>query len=352
MKAKRCFYVLIGLAVLLSGSSSANAGFVDNGNGTISDTGTELMWQKDTARDGDGNYDSMTWEEALSYCEENTLAGFDDWRLPTIKELNSIVDYEKYPPGINTTYFPNTTSGAYWSSTTNGHQSNYAFTIPLIGGSIYYNDKLNPISRIYVRAVRWGSTTVPAVATAALANITSNSATGGGNVTSDGGASITARGVCWSTSANPTTSNSTTTDGSGTGSFTSAITGLSSGTLYHVKAYAVNSVGTAYGNDLTFTTSNALYVSSNGNCGTKNPCYDSIQEAIQDAATGSVIHVKQGTYAESLSLESAKTLLIKGGYNTIEYDQQTANTTFIQAPGPTNIQALSGSLKFQMINVK
>ena len=73
-------------------------------------------------------------------------------------------------------------------------------------------------------------------------------------MTNDGNATVTARGVCWSTSHNPTVSNSHTTDGSGTGSFTSSITGLSQNTTYYVRAYATNSVGTAYGNEVSFTT--------------------------------------------------------------------------------------------------
>jgi hypothetical protein len=90
-----------------------------------------------------------------------------------------------------------------------------------------------------------------------ITSITQTTASGGGNVTSDGGASVTARGVCWSTSTNPTTANSKTTDGSGTGSFTSSLTGLSANTLYYVRAYATNSVGTSYGANVTFTTLSA-----------------------------------------------------------------------------------------------
>lgn len=92
------------------------------------------------------------------------------------------------------------------------------------------------------------------VSTAAATSITSSSAVTGGNVSADGGGSVTARGVCWSTSANPTISGNKTSDGSGTGVFTSSITGLQPGTLYHIRAYATNSAGTAYGNDLSFTT--------------------------------------------------------------------------------------------------
>ena len=76
----------------------------------------------------------------------------------------------------------------------------------------------------------------------------------GGNVTFDGWSEITARGVCWSTSPNPTINDSKTTDGSGIGSFTSNITGLADGTTYYVRAYATNSKGTAYGEEKSFTT--------------------------------------------------------------------------------------------------
>ena len=74
-----------------------------------------------------------------------------------------------------------------------------------------------------------------------------------GTVGADGGASVTARGVCWSTTTNPTIANSKTTDGTGTGTFTSAITGLTSGTTYYVRSYATNSVGATYGPQVSFT---------------------------------------------------------------------------------------------------
>ncbi|MCR4681227.1 MAG: T9SS type A sorting domain-containing protein, partial [Bacteroidales bacterium] len=79
---------------------------------------------------------------------------------------------------------------------------------------------------------------LPMVTTNTITSITTNSATCGGDVTSNGASSVTARGVCWSTSQNPTVSESYTTDGSGTGSFTSNITGLTTGTTYYVRAYA------------------------------------------------------------------------------------------------------------------
>jgi hypothetical protein len=94
---------------------------------------------------------------------------------------------------------------------------------------------------------------VPVLTTTEITAITQTTALSGGNITDDKGSSVTARGVCWTTSENPTTSDSRTTDGSGTGSFTSYITGLNAGMTYYVRAYATNNAGTAYGNQRSLT---------------------------------------------------------------------------------------------------
>lgn len=94
---------------------------------------------------------------------------------------------------------------------------------------------------------------VPVLQTTTISNITSNSANSGGIITSEGTSTILSQGVCWSTSSNPTLDNSHTTDVAGS-SYTSTISSLSSNTTYHVRAYATNSSGTGYGNDLSFTT--------------------------------------------------------------------------------------------------
>ena len=94
----------------------------------------------------------------------------------------------------------------------------------------------------------------PILSTTKISGITASSALTGGNITSDGGTAITARGVCWSTDSNPTINDRTTTDGAGTGRYSSTITGLAANTVYHVRAYATNSAGTAYGNTVTFDT--------------------------------------------------------------------------------------------------
>lgn len=105
---------------------------------------------------------------------------------------------------------------------------------------------------------------LPQVTTKAITGIAPLSAIGGGNVSSDQGFSITARGVCWSTVSNPTIDDAHTTNGTGMGEFNSAISGLQNSTTYHVRAYATNSKGTAYGEDKSFTTtSGTITVTTN-----------------------------------------------------------------------------------------
>jgi len=96
--------------------------------------------------------------------------------------------------------------------------------------------------------------TAPVLTTVSISGITQTSAVSGGSISDDGGAAVTARGVCYGTSASPTTSGSKTSDGSGSGAFASTITGLTINTKYFVRAYATNSKGTSYGNEVSFTT--------------------------------------------------------------------------------------------------
>jgi uncharacterized protein (TIGR02145 family) len=90
--------------------------------------------------------------------------------------------------------------------------------------------------------------------TTAVSSIASTTAVSGGNITNDGGSLITQRGVCYSSTSSPTTANTTIISGSGTGAFTSNLSGLTTNTTYYVRAYATNSAGTAYGNQVSFTT--------------------------------------------------------------------------------------------------
>jgi uncharacterized protein (TIGR02145 family) len=100
------------------------------------------------------------------------------------------------------------------------------------------------------------------ITTADVTQITTNSAVSGGDITSDGGSTVIERGVCWSTTPNPTIEDSRSSDGSGSGLFISSVTGLSPNTTYYLRAYATNSVQTSYGNEISFTTSGTAPVVS------------------------------------------------------------------------------------------
>ena len=119
----------------------------------------------------------------------------------------------------------------------------------------------NSVGTVYGNKVTTTTKAIlPVITTSALSEIKSTSATSGGNISRISGAAVTSRGVCWSASQNPTTSNSKTTDGVGSGSFTSTISGLNPGKVYYFRAYATNSIGTAYGNQITLSTPIALPV--------------------------------------------------------------------------------------------
>jgi uncharacterized protein (TIGR02145 family) len=122
--------------------------------------------------------------------------------------------------------------------------------------SAIVNDWSYKVDGLSVRCIKDGSTgvTIPAVSSSTITNITSTTATVGGNVTSDGNGTITERGVYWSTSQNPETTGTKLQIGSGTGTFSTSLTGLTANTTYYIKAYAINSKGPAYGLQVNFIT--------------------------------------------------------------------------------------------------
>ncbi len=140
----------------------------------------------------------------------------------------------------------------------------FTATLPdLVGGTTYYVKAYatNALGTIYGEQMSFVRAVLPTVTTSAVSNIDSPSVTCGGNVTADGYSTVTARGVCWSTSHSPTISNSKTTDGTGTGSFTSTLASITAGTTYYIRAYATNGAGTAYGAEVSFTAQCPAFVS-------------------------------------------------------------------------------------------
>lgn len=168
----------------------------------------------------------------------------------------------------------------------------------------------------------------PTLTTADVSEITPFAATCGGNITDDGGAALTESGVCWNTSPTPTIVNSKTSDGAGTGPFTSQITGLTADTKYYVRAYATNSVGTAYGDEKTFTTSPSL-------TGTWNKTMTITSQSVTFNGTMNLVHLENNTltgdfvfddgsgYTELLS-----TSKITGNSVTIEWMLDTYRLKF------------------------
>ena len=102
------------------------------------------------------------------------------------------------------------------------------------------------------------SSNAPSITTIAATVTSSTTATSGGTISSPGSSAVIASGICWSMNANPTITDSKTTDGTLSGSFTSSMSGLTPATLYHVRAYATNTNGTGYGAEVTFTTGSQI----------------------------------------------------------------------------------------------
>jgi formylglycine-generating enzyme required for sulfatase activity len=125
--------------------------FINNLDSTITDSATNLSWQQVDS----GN---MTWEEALTYCENLSLGGHDDWRLPNIKELQSINDDSIVRPSLDTTAFPAARIAKYWSSTSLVNNSQRAWLLDNEYGIATYEDKT---MRLAVRAVRGGTSGQP-----------------------------------------------------------------------------------------------------------------------------------------------------------------------------------------------
>lgn len=134
-------------------------------------------------------------------------------------------------------------------------------------GTTYYvrSYATNSIGTAYSDEISFSTTslTTPTVSTSQMSSITYTTAISGGNISSDGGAAVTARGVCWGYSHYPTLADNFTSDAQGIGSFSSNLTNLNAGTTYYVRAYATNNIGTTYGNEISFTTNPLTYPSVN-----------------------------------------------------------------------------------------
>jgi|GEM_PF-6039597 len=182
------------------------------------------------------------------------------------------VNYNTDPVSGGNTYLEYQGDGnGQWNGTSGIGYGGIAFDDANTGDSNYYNgwvemsydDATNTLTVLRfayqstlnaAALIPTAAPTAPTVTTAAQSAVTDTSATLGGNVTSDGGATVTERGIVWGTTTAPTTANTKVANGSGTGTFSATVTGLPAGTTVFVRAYATNSVNISYGNEISFTT--------------------------------------------------------------------------------------------------
>lgn len=132
--------------------------FTDNGNGTVSDSATGLIWKQ--CAEGlsglgcvTGGASTFTWQQALQQATDATFAGHTDWHLPNKNELESLVERRCYEPAINASFFPNTPSNRFWSSSPGAYGPNGVWLVNFDDGGV---DDSNEYSDFHVRLVRGG----------------------------------------------------------------------------------------------------------------------------------------------------------------------------------------------------
>ena len=139
---KSLLSILLVVAFTIAGDRFSR----DDSKEVVIDNATNLMWQDDN----DAKTITKTWQEAIRYCENLTLGGYNDWNLTNINQLKSIVDTNRYDPAIDPT-FQNVVSNVYWSSTTGASGTSYAWDVVFGGGNDAWGNKTH---RYYVRCVR------------------------------------------------------------------------------------------------------------------------------------------------------------------------------------------------------
>lgn len=237
---------IIGLRVsILSGSASGTIVYMETHLQSSNDNGLVTM-EIGSGTAISGSFGSINWGTNSYFLKiETDPTGGTNYSITTTNQMLS-VPYALYAAssGSGGGGLPNGTAAGqmlYWNGTawvnvapgTNGQQLSFCNGVPT-----------------------WGNCpgNLATITTTAASNVTNTEASLGGNVTSDGGSAVTSRGICYNTSANPTTANSVVSSGNGTGSFTVNLTNLTANTTYYARAFATNASGTAYGPQETFTT--------------------------------------------------------------------------------------------------
>ena len=221
-----------------TGNETESPNFVTFANGKIPISWKTSTWTIDVATGYDDNY-SLS---AKSYSAS----------VVTSKTMNVLGYIEFYTKGSSFDLYIDRIKKQAFSSTTVGDWKKWIYIFEQ--GKHEFRWEMTYGATVYLDAIRFAAATLPEVTTNAVTNITPTSATVGGNVTNSGNSTVLERGVCWSTTEKPTINDNKIPNGTGTGSFTGNLTELPPNTLCYVRAYATNSVGTAYGEQKSFTT--------------------------------------------------------------------------------------------------
>jgi hypothetical protein len=231
------------LDILLTGNSSSEISYIYRNDGfsinTVPNAPTNLsasLSGNDVTLSWDKSTDNETAQNGLTY---NIRIGTSSGGVQSLSPMANVSNgYRRIPALGNTNH-------------------NNSWEIKDLSSGISYYWSVQTIDNCFTGSgfAAEGTFGVISISTASITNITKTTADGGGNVTFEGGFSVTAKGIVWGTNQNPTIDSyaGKTNDGNGLGSFTSSLTGLTSGQTYYVRAYATNSQGTSYGEQKNFT---------------------------------------------------------------------------------------------------
>ena len=233
------------ITVNIVGAADESPDFVTFADGEIPDSWKTNTWVVDVALGYDDNY---------SLRSDNPISA-----VLTNKTLNTPGYVEFYTRGEEFDLYIDGETAQALSSAPAGNWTKWIYDFKKGRHSFRWENTYGSV--VYLDAIKFAAAELPKVTTnATVTDISAISATSGGNVTNNGNSPVTARGVCWSTSENPTIEDEKTIDGSETGSFTSHITGLERSTMYYVRAYVTNGVGTTYGEQITFITNSTIAI--------------------------------------------------------------------------------------------